>query len=109
MASFDGVPEPNDCFWSWADVGNIEIRLVGGKVAGFGTITYAVDDVWGWVAVAGGAWQDSSPAENYSETGYGNGTYAHSFIVTSAGNPVEVRMQAYDRRGIFVEAEDILS
>ena len=109
VMSFDGVSEPNDGSWSWADVGNIEIRLVGAKVAGFDTITYAVDEVWGWVTVAGGTWQDASQAENYSETDYGNGTYGYSFIVAFGGSEVEVRMQAYDRRGIFVKTEDILT
>jgi hypothetical protein len=108
VVSFDDVSEPNDGFWSWADVGNIEIRLLGVKAAGFDTITYAVDEVWGWATVAGGEWEDASLAEDYSETDYGNGTYAYSFIVTMGGTEVEVRMQAYDRRGIFVQAEDIL-
>ncbi len=108
MVSFNDVSEPNDGSWSWADVGNIEIRLVGFKAAGFDSITYAVDEVWGWATVAGGTWMNASQAENYSETDYGNGTYAYSFIVTFAGSEVEVRMLAYDRRGIYVEAEDIL-
>ena len=109
VVSFDGVSEPNDGSWSWADVGNIEIRLVGAKAAGFDAITYAVDEVWGWVTVAGGIWEDASLAENYSETDNGNGTYAYSFIVTFPGSEVEVRMQAYDRRGIFVQAENTLT
>jgi hypothetical protein len=107
--SFNGVSEPNDGSWSWADVGNIEIRLVGSKAGGFDTITYAVDEVWGWVTVTGGKWQDASLEENYSETDYGNGTYAYSFIVNFPGSQVQVRMQAYDRRGIFVQAEDALT
>lgn len=46
-------------------------------------------------------------AEDYSETDYGNGTYAYSFIVTFPGS--HVRMQAFDRRGVFVRAEDALT
>ena len=48
-------------------------------------------------------------AEDYSETDYGNGTYAYSFIVTFPGSQVQVRMQAFDRRGVFVRAEDALT
>ena len=106
--SFDGVSEPNDGSWSWADVGSIEVRLVGAKVGGFDTITYGVDEVWGWVTAEGSVWTDASLEEDYSETDFGNGTYAYSFNMTLPGSLVEVRMRAYDLRGVFVQAETAL-
>jgi hypothetical protein len=109
VVSFDDVSEPNDGSWSWADVGNIEIRLDGTKNGGFDTIIYAVDEVWGWVTVSGGIWHDASHEENFSETDYGNGTYAYSVILPYPGSQIEVRMQAYDRRGVFVQAEVTLN
>jgi hypothetical protein len=47
--SFLNVTEPNDGFWSSVDIGNIEIRQVGTKVGPDDGVTYATDEVWGYV------------------------------------------------------------
>jgi len=106
--SFDDVTEPTDGSWTWADLGNVEIRLIGTKVGGYDTIAYGVDEVWGWVTAAGTVWQDASLEEGYTEQDYGNGTYAYFFNVTLPGTHLEVRMQTYDRRGVFVQTESTL-
>ncbi|KKN32875.1 hypothetical protein LCGC14_0809430, partial [marine sediment metagenome] len=49
------VNEPNDGSWSWADVGNIEVRLDGSKTGGHDSVqVYEVFEVWGMVHTSGG-------------------------------------------------------
>jgi hypothetical protein len=43
LVAFDDCQEPTDGAWSWADVGNLELRLEGTKVGGADAVTYAVD------------------------------------------------------------------
>jgi len=51
--SFNDLSEPNDGSWNWTDIENIEIRQVGTQSTGPDSITYVVDEVWGWVSVGG--------------------------------------------------------
>ncbi len=50
-------------------------------------------------------WDDPSALSSYSTLEYGNGTYRYSFIDIIPDTPILVRVQAFDRRGIFVQAE----
>ena len=53
-------------------------------------------------------WCDPADLDSYSWQGFGNGTYRYSFTDDIPGVRVQVRFQAYDRRGVFVQAEAIL-
>jgi len=55
VVTFNDVTEPINGTWEWADIGNLEIRQVGTKVGGPDSITYAVDEVWGWVTAGSGS------------------------------------------------------
>ncbi len=48
--TFDDVTEPINGTWEWADIGNLEIRQDGTQAGGPDSVTYAVDEVWGWVS-----------------------------------------------------------
>jgi len=50
-------------------------------------------------------WNDPSVLPSYSMLDYGNGTYRCSFIDVIPDTPIQVRVQASDRRGVFVQAE----
>jgi hypothetical protein len=56
-----------------------------------------------------GVWNDSSLEGDYAEMDYGNGTYRFSFSVNLPGDQVDIRMQAIDLRGIFVQAQEDLA
>ncbi len=51
VVPFDEVTEPINGTWEWTDIGNLEIQLLGTQVSK-DTITYAVDEVWGWVSAS---------------------------------------------------------
>jgi len=52
VVTFNDVAEPINGTWEWADIGNLEIRQVGTKKTDPDDITYAVDEVWGWVSAS---------------------------------------------------------
>jgi len=52
VVTFNDVAEPTNGTWEWADIGNLEIRQVGMPVGGPDAVTYAVDEVWGWVSTS---------------------------------------------------------
>ena len=55
-----------------------------------------------------GSWRDAAILDDYVQTDYGNGTYRLSFSEKlPAVSEIMILVQAYDRRGIFVQAEDI--
>jgi hypothetical protein len=56
-----------------------------------------------------GLWNDASLEGDYMATDYGNGTYRFTFSANIPGAQVDVRMQAFDMRGVFVEAQETLS
>jgi len=56
-----------------------------------------------------GLWNDASLEGDYTTTDYGNGTYRFTFSADIPGAPVDVRMQAFDVRGVFVQAQEALS
>jgi hypothetical protein len=56
-----------------------------------------------------GLWNDASLEGDYTATDYGNGTYRFTFSANIPGAQVDVRMQAFDMRGVFVEAQETLS
>jgi hypothetical protein len=51
LVTFNDVTEPINGTWEWTDIGNLEIRQEGGAVSK-DDITYAVDEVWGWVSTS---------------------------------------------------------
>ncbi len=51
-----------------------------------------------------GSWEDPTVLGDYSALDYGNGTYLYTFTDTIPGSQVPVRVQAYDLRGVFVQA-----
>ena len=53
-------------------------------------------------------WTDPSTLDGYSELDCGNGTYRYVFTGEIPGINVQIRAQVYDRRGIYVRAEDTL-
>lgn len=55
-----------------------------------------------------GDWKNPVELESYSLLDFGNGTYRFSFTDTIPGNQVQVRVEAYDLRNIFVRAEATL-
>ena len=56
-----------------------------------------------------GSWEDPTVIGDYSALDYGNGTYIYTFTDTIPGIQVSVRVQAYDLRGVFVQAEATLT
>ncbi|KKM63969.1 hypothetical protein LCGC14_1506100, partial [marine sediment metagenome] len=59
--NLNNVNEPNDGSWSWADVGNIEVRLDGTKSGGHDSVQdYEVFEVWGMVFTSSGGSPDSN-------------------------------------------------
>ena len=52
-----------------------------------------------------GSWEDPRNFGNCTELDCGDGTYRYTFIDTIPGTFVRVRVQVYDLRGVFVEAE----
>ena len=56
-----------------------------------------------------GSWEDPKNLDSYSEMDCGDGTYSYTFVDTISGALVMVRVQVYDLRGVFVEAEASLS
>ncbi|UCD45036.1 MAG: hypothetical protein JSV27_00560 [Candidatus Bathyarchaeota archaeon] len=52
-----------------------------------------------------GLWREASSLPDYSLTDHGNGTYRYGFTAQVPGPEIEVRIQVYDRKGVFVEAE----
>jgi hypothetical protein len=52
-----------------------------------------------------GLWSEASSLPDYSLTDHGNGTYRYEFTAQVPGPEIEVRIQVYDRKGVFVEAE----
>jgi len=55
-----------------------------------------------------GGWRDPSILDDYVEKDYGNGNYRFSFSdKLPAVSEILVRVQVYDCRGIFVQADDI--
>jgi hypothetical protein len=56
-----------------------------------------------------GEWRDPAELDSYSQQDFGNGTYRYSFTDTIPEAQVHVRVQAYDRRDVFVQAEADLS
>lgn len=53
-----------------------------------------------------GGWRDPTLLDDYVETDYGNGTYQFSFSDKLRESEILINVQAYDRRGIFVQVED---
>ena len=56
-----------------------------------------------------GLWNDVSLEGDYTAMDYGNGTYRFTFSADIPGAQVDVRIQAIDVRGIFVQAQEALS
>ena len=56
-----------------------------------------------------GLWNDASLEGDYTAMDYGNGTYRFTFSANIPGAQVDVRMQAFDMRGVFVQAQEALS
>ena len=56
-----------------------------------------------------GEWRDTTVLESYSQLDFGNGTYRYVFTDDIPGNQVQIRVQIYDRREVFVQAEASLS
>jgi hypothetical protein len=56
-----------------------------------------------------GQWADPTVLDDYSAVDYGNGTYRYSFSDSIEGETVSVRVQTYDLRGVFVQAEATLT
>ncbi len=56
-----------------------------------------------------GLWNDASLEGDYTAMDYGNGTYRFTFSANSPGAQVDIRMQAIDVRGVFVQAQESLS
>ncbi|HUS78154.1 MAG TPA: DUF2341 domain-containing protein [Patescibacteria group bacterium] len=54
------------------------------------------------------AWADASLVPGYHEQDYKNGTYSCTFTDDVAGAQVPVRLEVYDRRGMYVVAEATL-
>jgi hypothetical protein len=52
-----------------------------------------------------GLWREASSLPDYSLTDHGNGTHRYGFTAQVPGPEIEVRIQVYDRKGVFVEAE----
>lgn len=52
-----------------------------------------------------GNWREASSLPDYSLTDCGNGTYQYAFTAQVTGSEIEVRIQVYDKKGVFVEAE----
>ena len=64
--NLNDVIEPNDGTWTWADVGNIEVRFDGTKSGGHDSVSdYAVYEIWGVVYTDGGA--ESHDLESIAE------------------------------------------
>lgn len=55
------------------------------------------------------SWEDPTILGDYVAVDYGNGTYHYTFTDTIPGNQVPVRVQTYDERGVFVQAEATLT
>lgn len=56
-----------------------------------------------------GGWRDPALLDDYVQTDYGNGTYRFSFSdKLPAVSEIIIRVQAYDRRGVFVQADATL-
>lgn len=70
----------------------------GPALAESATILYLMD----------GNWTDASSLGGFSETDYGNGSYRFSFVDAITDVPIQVRVQAYDLRGVFVQADALL-
>ena len=56
-----------------------------------------------------GLWNDASLEGDYTAMDYGNGTIRFTFSVDIPGAQVDIRMQAIDERGVFVQAQETLS
>lgn len=56
-----------------------------------------------------GEWTDATGLGNFTATDYGTGSYRYTFIDTITEDPIQVRVQVYDLRGVFVQAEADLS
>ncbi len=56
-----------------------------------------------------GLWSDASLEGDYTAMDYGNGTYRFTFSTNIPGAQVDIRMQAIDVRGVFVQAQEALS
>ena len=56
-----------------------------------------------------GLWTDASLEGDYTAMDYGNGTYRFTFSANIPGAQVDIRMQAIDVRGVFVQAQESLS
>ena len=56
-----------------------------------------------------GLWNDASLEGDYTAMDYGNGTYRFTFSANIPGAQVDIRMQAIDVRGVFVQAQESLS
>jgi hypothetical protein len=52
------------------------------------------------------SWEDANLRPDFSLTNYGNGTYLYSFTITQSGSDVDIRIQVYDLKGVYVEAEE---
>lgn len=52
------------------------------------------------------SWEDASLRPDFSLTNYGNGTYLYAFTITQSGSDVDIRIQVYDLKGVYVEAEE---
>jgi len=56
-----------------------------------------------------GLWNDASLEGDYTAIDYGNGTYRFTFSADIPGAQVNIRIQAIDERGIFVQTEETFS
>lgn len=56
-----------------------------------------------------GVWNDASLEGDYLEMDYGNGTYRFTFSANIPGAQVDIRFQASDLRGVFVQAQESLA
>ncbi len=52
------------------------------------------------------SWEDASLRPDFFLTNYGNGTYLYAFTITQSGSDVDIRIQVYDLKGVYVEAEE---
>jgi hypothetical protein len=52
------------------------------------------------------SWEDAGLKPDFSLTNYGNGTYFYTFTITQSGSDVNIRVQVYDLKEVYVEAEE---
>lgn len=93
---------------SYSDLGN-DSKAVTIIVNMYNEGTPALENSTTLVYMKFGSWEDPTVLGDYSALDYGNGTYLYVFTDTIPGIQVPVRIQVYDLRGVFVQAEATLT